>query len=146
MLVYENASGFGNCLGGLNSRSTWISDIAEVGKFYLSPCLAAADHHYFETPSPSVTNASFAHQDFTNLSKHSRHKEDGKQLAFHQTSNTSRRTTSCSSQQGHSNLHSSTGDEDGRDDNTKKSNSSTSSSVGGTHTPDTPTHRDPRSC
>ena len=26
--------------------------------------------------APSVTNASFAHQDFTNLSKHSRHKRE----------------------------------------------------------------------
>ena len=56
----------------------------------------------------------------------------------------SKRTTSCSSWQGHSNLHSDTGDEDGRDDNAKKSNSSTSSSVGGKHTPDIPTHRDPK--
>ena len=72
-------------------------------------------------------------------------KKTRKQLVFHQTGDTSKCTTSCSSQQGHSNLHSSTGDEGGRDDNAKKSNSSTSSSVGGTHTPDTPTHRDPRS-
>ena len=37
------------------------------------------------------------------------------QLAFHRTNNTSNRTTSCSSQQGHSSLHSGTGDEGGRD-------------------------------
>ena len=70
-------------------------------------------------------------------------KKTRKQLGFHRTSNTSKRTTSCSSQRGHSILHSGTGDEDGRDDNAKKSNSSTSSSVGGTHTPDTPTRCDP---
>ena len=92
-----------------------------------------------------VTNASFTHQDFTNLSSICDIKKTRKQLAFHETSNTSERTTSCSSQQGHSNLHSSTGDEDGHDDNAKKSKTSTSSSVGGTRNPDTPTHRDPRS-
>ena len=71
-------------------------------------------------------------------------KKRRKQLGFHRTSNTSKRTTSCSSQRGHNILHSSTGDEDGRNDNAKKSNSSTSSSVGGKHTPGTPAHRDPR--
>ena len=70
-------------------------------------------------------------------------KKTRKQLVFHGTSNTSKGITSCSSPQGHSILHPSTGDGDGRDDNAKKSNSSTSSSVGGTHTPGTPTHRDP---
>ena len=72
-------------------------------------------------------------------------KKGRKQLAFHKTSNTSKGITSCSSPQGHITPHSSTGDEDGRDDNAKKSNSSTSSSVGGRHTPGIPTHRDPKS-
>ena len=67
-----------------------------------------------------------------------------KQLAFRQTSNTSKSITSCSNQQGHSNLHSGTDDEGGRDDNAKKSNSSTSLSVGGTHTLGIPAHRDPK--
>ena len=72
-------------------------------------------------------------------------KRTRKQLGFHKTSNSSERTTSCSSQRGHSNLHPDTGDEDDRDDNMKTSNSSTSSSVGGTCNPDTPAHRGPMS-
>ena len=68
-----------------------------------------------------------------------------KQLAFYRTSNTLKRTTSYSSPPNHSSPHSSTGDGGARDDNTKKSSSSTSSSLGGTHSPDIPTCRDPTS-
>ena len=64
-------------------------------------------------------------------------------LAFHKTSNTLKRTTSCSSRRAHNNPHSGTGGGGVWDDNTKKSNSSTSSSLGGKHNPGTPTHRDP---
>ena len=70
-------------------------------------------------------------------------KKARKQLAFHRTSNTLKSTTSCSNPQDHSIPHSSTGDEGARDDNAKKSSSSTSSSLGGTHSPDTPACCDP---
>ena len=73
---------------------------------------------------PTVTNASFAHQDFTNLVSKTcvrDMKKTRKQLAFHRTSNTSKSTTSYSNPQDHSNPHSSTGDGGARDDNAKKS-------------------------
>ena len=68
-----------------------------------------------------------------------------KQLAFHQTGNTLKSTTSCSNPPNHSSPHSSTGDGGAWDDNTKKSSSSTSSSLGDTRNPDSPAHRDPTS-
>ena len=70
-------------------------------------------------------------------------KERKKQLAFHRTSNTLKRTTSYSSPPNHSSPHSSTGDGGARDDNVKKSNSSTSSLLGDTHSPCIPAHRGP---
>ena len=66
-------------------------------------------------------------------------------LAFHKTSNTLKRTTSYSNPPGRSSPHSSTDDGGARDDNAKKSSSSTSSSLSGTHSPDSPAHRDPTS-
>ena len=68
-----------------------------------------------------------------------------KQLAFHQTSNTLKGTTSCSNPPNHSSPHSSTGDGGAWDDNAKKSSSSTSSSLGDTRNPNSPAHRDPTS-
>ena len=70
-------------------------------------------------------------------------KKRKEQLAFHRTSNTLKRTTSYSIPPDHSIPHSSTGDGGVQDDNTKKSSSSTPSSLGGTHSPDTPGHRGP---
>ena len=70
-------------------------------------------------------------------------KERRKRLVFYKTSNTLKSTTSCSNPPIHSSPHSSTGAEGARDDSAKKSSSSTSSSLGGTHSPDTPAHRDP---
>ena len=72
-------------------------------------------------------------------------KKRRKQLEFHKTSNTFKHTTSCSNPPNHNSPYSSTGDGGARDDNAKKSNSSTSSSPGGTHSPDSPTRRDPTS-
>ena len=72
-------------------------------------------------------------------------KERRKQLVFHRTSKTFKRTTSYSNPPDHNSPHSSTGGGGVRDDNAKKSSSSTSSSLGGTHSPDTPAHRDPTS-
>ena len=72
-------------------------------------------------------------------------KKTRKQLAFHQTSNTLKSTTSCSNPPNHSSPHSSTGDGGARDDNAKKSNSSPSSLPGGTHSLYIPAHRGPTS-
>ena len=72
-------------------------------------------------------------------------KERKKQLAFHRTSNTFKRTTSYSNPPDHNSPYSSTGGGGARDDSAKKSSSSTSLSLGGTHSPDTPAHRDPTS-
>ena len=69
-------------------------------------------------------------------------KKRRKQLVFHKTSNTFKRTTSYSSPPIHNSPHSSTGGGGARDDNAKKSSSSTSSSPGGTHNPDIPACRD----
>ena len=69
--------------------------------------------------------------------------ERRKQLEFHKTSNTFKRTTSCSSPPNHNSPHSNTGDGGARDDSAKKSSNSTSSSLGGTRSPNSPAHRDP---
>ena len=72
-------------------------------------------------------------------------KKRKEQLAFHKTSNTPKRTTSCPSPLNRSTPHSGTGDGGDRDDSAKKSSSSTSSSLGDTRSPDNPAHRDPTS-
>ena len=67
------------------------------------------------------------------------------QLAFHQTSNASKRTASYPNLQVHNSPHSSTGGGGVWDDNVKKSNSSTSLLRGGIRIPDIPARCDPTS-
>ena len=113
--------------------------------FMENECGKGRNRDTFPNCCDSVTNTSFAHQDSQTCQSIQDIKKMRKQLAFYKTSNTSKRTTSCSNPPGHSSPHSSTGDGGAQDDNAKKSNSSTSSSLGGIHNSDTPERCDPTS-